>query len=53
MDNKQDIKRQLAEIKREMRENNVRRISPFNGGLSATEYRYNAKLFELETLLRR
>ena len=47
------IRLELRRLREEMREAGVRRISCFNGGLTDTEYRYNAELFRLQTLLRR
>ena len=42
----------IREVKREMKEKGIRRSSCFNGGHSPESYRLNARLFELETILR-
>ncbi len=46
-----EIKREIRETKREMKDAGVRRISCFNGGLSAAEYSYNNRLFQLSVQL--
>ena len=48
---KKEIRKQIRELKKEMKENNVRKISCFNGGLTQSESYYNSKLFELKTKL--
>ncbi len=48
-----EIRLQIAELKRTMREKGIRKVSCFNGGLSPDEMYYNGKLFELEILLRK
>lgn len=50
---KADIKREIATLKKEMKENNVRVTSCFNGGLSREEMRCNQELFRLKTQLER
>ena len=47
----EDIKRELRALKQEMRANNVKRLSCFNGGLTPAERQYNTRLFALETKL--
>lgn len=44
-------KKQLRELKKEMKENGIRVISCFNGGLTPSESRYNSELFRLKTLI--
>jgi hypothetical protein len=44
-----NIKREIAEVKAEMKRRNIRRISCFNGGLSDDERRFNTQLFNLTT----
>lgn len=51
--NDKEIAAEIRRIKQEMREQGIRRTSCFNGGLDPVTYRYNAKLFELETLKKR
>ena len=46
-----DIRADLAETRREMRKNRIRRTSCFNGGLDPVTYRYNARMFELNVEL--
>lgn len=48
----QEIRIDIRAIKREMRAKGVRRISCFNGGLSADERAFNSQLFNLETELK-
>lgn len=43
------LKKELRETRREMKEKGIRKTSCFNGGLSPDEYRLNARLFELKT----
>lgn len=40
---------QLRELRAEMKRMAVRKISPFNGGLTPDEYRMNSERFRLET----
>jgi hypothetical protein len=49
---KRHLRRQIREIRREMKEKGIRRISCFNGGHTSESYRLNAKMFELETRLK-
>src|SRR4051794_26491756 len=44
-----DIKRQIKELRAEMRAAGIRRTSCFNGGLDPQTYRLNAQMFALET----
>ena len=46
------LRQAIRETKREMKANGIRRTSCFNGGLTPDEYRYNARLFELEVRLK-
>jgi hypothetical protein len=48
-----DIKKQLKELRAEMRLLGIRKISPFNGGLDRTTQQYNEQRFALETGLER
>ena len=43
-----EIRRQLADTRREMRERGIRTISCFNGGLDDGTYRANAQLYRLK-----
>lgn len=52
MDRK-SIQKAIREIRAEMREKGIKRTSCFNGGHTPDSYRLNARLFELETLLKR
>ncbi len=45
----QDLKSERKAIKSEMKERGIKRTSCFNGGLSGDEYRFNARLFAIET----
>lgn len=47
------LKAELREVRKEMKERGIKRTSCFNGGLSGDEYRFNAKLFELQTKIGR
>lgn len=47
------LKHEIQETRREMRAKGIRRLSCFNGGHSPESYRLNARMFELETLLKR
>jgi hypothetical protein len=42
-----EVKREIRETKAEMKIQGIRRISCFNGGLSAAEYRWNSRLYQL------
>jgi hypothetical protein len=44
---KKEIRKTIREIKREMKELGLRRISFMNGGLTSEEQRYNERLFKL------
>ena len=46
-----EMKRELRETRKEMKERGIKRTSCFNGGLSGEEYRYNSRLFALKTKL--
>ena len=46
-----EIRRQLADTRREMRERGIKTVSCFNGGLSGEVYSLNARMFDLETKL--
>lgn len=46
-----EIRRQIRETRREMKENGIRVTSFMNGGLTAAESRYNQLLFRLKTEL--
>ena len=43
-----EIRRQLADTRREMRERGIRTISCFNGGLDDGTYRANSQLYRLK-----
>jgi hypothetical protein len=45
------IQAEIRELRREMRANGIKRTSCFNGGLDRDTYRYNARMFDLETQL--
>lgn len=47
------LKAERKEIRAEMKSRGIKRTSCFNGGLSGDEYRFNARLFEIETKLGR
>lgn len=47
-----ELRRQLREIKAEMKATGVRRTSCFNGGHSPVSYRLNAECFRLECLIK-
>lgn len=51
MSDSKTLTRQLRELRAEMRAAGIRKTSPFNGGMDRETYRYNARRFELETLL--
>jgi len=44
-----EIRAEIRELRREMREKKIKRTSCFNGGHSPESYRYNARIFQLET----
>jgi hypothetical protein len=46
-----NLKRDIRDTKREIKERGLRIVSCFNGGLSGDEYRLNARLYELKTRL--
>jgi hypothetical protein len=46
-----DIKKDLKELRRDMKANGIKKTSPFNGGLDMDTYRANARRFALETQL--
>ena len=46
------LKAEIRDLRRAMREAGIKRISCFNGGLDATTYRMNARMFDLETRLK-
>jgi len=46
-----DIQKEIRELKKEMKDKGIRKISIFNGGLSSDERYYNGQLFRLTTLL--
>lgn len=48
----QEIQKEIKETRREMKTLGIKRTSCFNGGLSGETYRYNAKMFRLETELK-
>lgn len=45
------LKNELKELRREMKTFGIKKTSCFNGGLDAETYRYNSRIFELETKL--
>lgn len=47
-----ELRKMIRQVKREMKEQGIRRISCFNGDLTLGESIYNSKLFELETYLK-
>ena len=51
MTNITEIKKQIRETRKEMKQLGIKRISCFNGGLSGDAYRLNARMFDLETKL--
>ncbi len=48
-----ELKKQLRELRREMKAAGIKRTSCFNGGLDHETYRYNARCFELDTMIRK
>lgn len=50
MDSK-DLRRQLRELRRDMRAAGIRKTSPFNGGMDRETQRWNERRFALETQL--
>lgn len=46
-----ELRKELRELRAEMKASGVRHTSCFNGGLTAVEYRMNAERFRLETEL--
>ena len=51
--NATEIRKAIREVKAEMKAKGIKRLSCFNGGHSPDSYRLNARLFELETLLKK
>jgi hypothetical protein len=49
----EETKKQIADLRKQMRAENVRVISCFNAGLTPQEYLYNSQLFTLKTTLER
>lgn len=47
-----EIRQEIRDIRRHMRENGIRRSSCFNGGHDAESYRCNARLYELGVWLK-
>ena len=43
-----EIRRQLADTRREMRERGIKTVSCFNGGLDDGTYRANSQLYRLK-----
>lgn len=50
---KKEIRKEIAELKRNMRIDSVKTVCCFNGGLDSLTHRYNSKLFELKVKLER
>jgi hypothetical protein len=48
----QQIRAQIRETRKEMKEKGIKRLSCFNGGHSPESYRLNAEMFRLETELK-
>lgn len=48
-----EIRAEIRAIRADMKARGIRRSSFMNGGHSPESYRLNARLFELETLLKR
>lgn len=48
-----DLRKQLRELRADMKRAGIRKISCFNGGLSRDEYYYNSMLFRLTTEIQR
>ena len=46
-----EIRRQLADTRREMRERGIKTVSCFNGGLDDGTYRANSQLYRLKVEL--
>lgn len=46
-----EIRRQLADTRREMRERGIKTVSCFNGGLDDGTYRANSQLYRLKIAL--
>lgn len=53
MSDEKEIRAELREIRAEMKRLHIRRVSCFNGGHSPESYRLNARMFALETALKR
>jgi hypothetical protein len=50
--NAAEIRKEIRQVRAEMREKGIRRSSCFNGGHSPESYRLNARMLELETKLK-
>ena len=48
---RQKIKKEIADLKKEMKIDGVKTISCFNGGLDRLTHQYNLRLFALKTKL--
>ncbi len=48
---RQEIKREISELKKEMKIDGVKITACFNGGLDKLTYQYNMKLFALKVKL--
>lgn len=46
------LRAELRAVKAEMKEQGIRRISCFNGGLNNTAWRYNAECYRIESEIR-
>jgi len=46
-----EIRKEMKDLKKEMKESGMRITSCFNGGLTRDEYRCNSRLFQLKTEL--
>lgn len=53
MDSEKEIRKAIQECRAEMRAKGIKRLSMMNGGHSPESYRLNARMFELETYLKR
>ena len=47
----QEIRKEIRECRKEMKERGIRKVSCFNGGLDDGTYRANAQLFRLSLQL--
>jgi len=50
---RQEIKKEISDLKKAMRIDGIKRVACFNGGLDSLTRRCNARLFELETRLQK